>query len=103
MTHAQWTHRNNILHARNAQGLQIKEGQELDTAITLQFQSGLEGLHPNDYHLIERGRDRVLHMTGPGKLSWLSSIRIACTQFMAQAAKETESMRNLMTNYFTRG
>jgi hypothetical protein len=103
MTHAQWTHRNNILHARDAQGLRIQEGQELDTAITLQFQSGLEGLHPNDYHLIERGRERVLHMTGPGKLSWLSSIRIAREHFMSQAAKETESMRNLMTNYFTRG
>jgi hypothetical protein len=102
MTHSQWTHRNSILHARDAQGLRIKDGQELDTAITLQFQSGLEGLHPNDFHLIEHGRDRVLRMTGPGKLSWLSSIHIAREQFMSQAAKETESMRNLMTNYFTR-
>ena len=101
MTHSQWTHHNNILHARDAQGLQLKEGQELDmVAITLQFQSGLEGLHPKDYHLIERGKDRVSRMTGPGKLSWLSSIRIACKQFMSQAAKETESMCNLMTNYF---
>jgi uncharacterized protein YggL (DUF469 family) len=93
MTHAQWSHRNQILHARNAQGLRISEAQELDTAITQQFQSGLEGLHPNDYyHLIERGRDRVLYMTGSGKLSWLSSICIAREQFMSQVAKEIESM-----------
>ena len=100
MTHSQWTHRNNILHARDAQGLWLKEGQELDMAITLQFQSGFEGLHPNDYHLIKWGKDRVSQMTGPGKLSWLSSIHIAHKQFISQAAKETESMRNLMMNYF---
>jgi hypothetical protein len=92
MTHAQWSHRNQIFHARDAQGLWIMEGQELDMAITLQFQSGLEGLHPNDYHLIECGHDRVLHMTGPGKLSWLSSIRIAREQFMSQVAQVTKSM-----------
>jgi hypothetical protein len=102
MTHAQWTHRNNILHAHDAQGLLLKEGQELDMAITLQFQSSLEGLHPNDYYLIECGHNSVLHMTGLGKLSCLSSIRIAHAQFMSQAAKETESMCNFMTNYFIR-
>ena len=100
VTHSQWTHRNSILHARDAHGLRVKEGKELTTAIDLQFQSGLEGLHPRDYHLIERGQERVLRMTGPGKLSWLSSIRIARENFMAQTAKEAASMRALMDNYF---
>ena len=56
MTHAQWTHCNNILHAHNAQGLQLEEGQELDMAITLQFQSSLKGLHPNDSYLSDQAR-----------------------------------------------
>jgi hypothetical protein len=100
VTHSQWTHRNSILHARDAHGLQATLGKELITAIDLQFQSGLEGLHPRDYHLIERGRERVRRMTSPGQLSWLSSIRIARESFMAQTAKEAVSMRALMDNYF---
>jgi hypothetical protein len=100
MTHSQWTHRNSILHARDAHGLRLREGKELDTAISLQLQSGLDGLHPRDYHLIERGRDKVFRMTGSGKLSWLASIRIARETYRVQAAKDTDCMRNLMTNYF---
>jgi hypothetical protein len=100
VTHSQWTHRNSILHARDAHGLRITRGQELATAIELQFQSGLEGLHPRDYHLIERGQERVHQMTSPGKLSWLSSIRIARDTFMAQTAKEAATMRTFMDNYF---
>jgi hypothetical protein len=100
MTHSQWTHRNSILHARDAHGLRLREGKELDTAISLQLQSGLDGLHPRDYHLIERGRDKVFRMTGSGKLSWLASIRIARETYRVQAAKDMDCMRNLMTNYF---
>jgi hypothetical protein len=100
VTHSQWVHRNSILHARDAHGIRVTRGQELETAIDLQFQSGLEGLHPRDYHLIERGQERVCRMTSTGQLSWLSSIRIARETFMAQSAKEAASMRTFMENHF---
>jgi hypothetical protein len=99
MVHSQWTHRCNILHARDAQGLRLREANALATAINFQFQSGLEGLRPRDHHLISRGKDRVLQMTGSGKLSWLSSIRIARSLYNAQIAQEADNMRNFMTNY----
>jgi hypothetical protein len=73
----------------------------LDTAISFQFQSGIDGLHPRDHHLISRGKDRVLLMTGSGKLSWLSSIHIAREHFTKHIAKETESMHYFMTRYLT--
>jgi hypothetical protein len=59
----------------------------------LQFQTGLEGLHPRDHHLITWGQDNVLQMTGTGKLAWLSSIQIECEIYMTQMAKEAKSMR----------
>jgi hypothetical protein len=99
MVHAQWTHRCNILHARDAQGLRLQEAQALATAIDFQFQSGLDGLCPRDHHLISRGKDRILQMTGSGKLSWLSSIRTARSLYTSQLAQEAENMRNFMTNY----
>jgi hypothetical protein len=101
ITHSQWTHRNSILHARDVHGLRVSLGKELVTVINLQFQLGLEGLHPRDYHLIERGRECVRHMTSPRELSWLSSICIARENFMAQTAKETASMRTFMEKYFS--
>ena len=99
MVHSQWTHRCNILHARDAQGLRLREANALATAIDFQFQSGLEGLRPRDHHLISRGKDRVLQMTGSGKLSWLSSICIARSLYNAQIAQEADNMQNFMTNY----
>ena len=100
VTHSQWTHHNSILHAHDAHGLCVTMGKELETAIDLQFQSGLEGLHPWDYHLIERGKEQAHHMTSPGQLSWLLSIHIARKNFMAQTAKEAASMHTFMDNYF---
>jgi hypothetical protein len=94
MVHSQWTDRCNILHARDAQGLRLQEAQALATAIDFQFQSGLDGLRPRDHHLISRGKDCVLQMTGSGKLSWLSSIRTAWTLYSTQIAQEAENMRN---------
>jgi hypothetical protein len=38
-------------------------------------------------------------MTGSGKLSWLSSIRIAWSLYNSQLAQEAENMQNFMTNY----
>jgi hypothetical protein len=101
MVHSQWTHQCNVLHARDAQGLRLREAQALATAINFQFQSGLDGLCPRDHHLISRGKDRVLRMTGSGKLSWLSSICIARSLYNSQIAQEAKNMRNFMTNYLT--
>jgi hypothetical protein len=99
MVHSQWTHRCNILHARDAQGLRLQEAQALAAAITFQFQTSIEGLRPRDHHLITRGQDRVLQMTGSGKLSWLSSIRIAREELSSQMETENENMRNMMAQY----
>jgi hypothetical protein len=99
LVHSQWKHRCHILHERDAQGLRSQEARDLDTAISFQFQSGIDGLHPRDQHLLSRGKDRVLLMTGSGKLSWLSSIRLAREEFTDHIARETESMRNFMTRY----
>jgi hypothetical protein len=101
MVHSQWTHRCKILHERDAQGLRSQEAKDLDRAISFQFQSGVDGLHPHDHHLISCGENRVLQMTGSGKLSWLSSIRIAREHFTEHMAQETDSMRNFMTRYLT--
>jgi hypothetical protein len=84
MVHSQWTHRCNILHARDAQGLRLQDARALDTAINHQFDTGLEGLRARDRHLITCGKDRVLQMSGSDKLSWLSSIRIAREEFASQ-------------------
>jgi hypothetical protein len=101
MVHSQWTHRCNILHARDAQGLCLREANTLATTIDFQFQSGLDGLRWRNHHLISRGKDQVLQMTGSSKLSWLSSICIAWSLYTSQIAQEAENMQNFMTNYLT--
>jgi hypothetical protein len=98
MTHSQWTHHNNILHACDAQGIHLQKTQELDLNIHNQFQLGLNGLLARDFYLIERGLDSVLHMDTSGKMSWLSSICIARENYAAYVATEVEGM--CITDYF---
>jgi hypothetical protein len=99
MVHSQWLHRCNTLHARDAEGLRLLDAQALATAINFQFDTGIEGLRPHDHPLITRGKERVLRMTGSGKHSWLSSIRIARADFASQVEAENTSMRNMITQY----
>ena len=53
--HSQWIHHNSIIHAnaKDADGLWAWDVHTLQEVIDQQFQTGLEGLHPWDYHLIE--------------------------------------------------
>jgi hypothetical protein len=101
ITHSQWVHRNHILHEKDAHGLRVAEHQGLDEAIVHQFQSGLEGLHPWDFYLLERGQDSVMRLPGPGKRAWLASVRMAWDTYMDQAAQEVENMQSFMHNYLS--
>ena len=84
ITHSQWVHRNHILHEKDEYGLRAAEHQGLASAIAQQFQSGIDGLHPRDFHLIER-----------------ASVRLARDTYMDQAAKEVENMRSFMHQYLS--
>lgn len=77
ISHSQWTHRNGILHAKDTQGLHLQECAALQAAIDQQFQTGMDGLLPCDYHLIERGRASVQRLLGPGQKAWLASIGVS--------------------------
>jgi hypothetical protein len=70
-------HRNAVLHERDAQGLKLKEGQELMEAIHAEFLLGTEGLHTRNQHYIMRGLDHILALPAANKKAWLSGIHIA--------------------------
>lgn len=101
VTHSQWIHRNTVLHERDAQGLKIKEGQELSAAIEAQFSAGLDGLHPRDYHFINRGLDQINTLPAAAKKAWLRGISIAREIYLASEAREMESMRASMLNWLS--
>ena len=77
ISHSQWTHCNSILHANDAQGLHLQEHAALQAAIDQQFQTGIDGLLPHDYHLIECGCASVQRLSGPRQKAWLASIQVA--------------------------
>jgi hypothetical protein len=102
VTHSQWAHRNHIFHEKDEHGLWADERQGLDQAIIHQFQSGLDGLHPRDFHLLERDQNSVLRLTGPGKKAWLASVRGARDNYANQAEQEVENMRLVMKQFLLR-
>jgi hypothetical protein len=101
LTHSQWVHRNSVLHARDAQGLTIKEGQALTSAISTQFSLGLDGLLPRDQHYINRGLDTIQALPAANKKAWLRGIQIARELYLASEVREMESMRNFMLHWLS--
>jgi hypothetical protein len=99
VTHSQWLHRCAMLHAKDAQGLKLKEGQELQVAIQEQFLLGLDGLQARDHHYITRGKDCVFALPPDNKKGWLSSIKIARQNFLDSEARELDGMRHLMQHW----
>jgi hypothetical protein len=101
ITHSQWTHRNSVLHERDAQGLKLKVGQELTTAVNTQFALGLDGLHARDHHYIDRGLNHLHSLPPAYKKAWIRGIQLARETYLASEAKEMESMRSLMLHWLS--
>ena len=99
VTHSQWLHRCAVEHERDAQGLKLKEGQELTAAITAQLALEVEGLHARDRHYITRGRDHIFSLPAANKKAWLSGICIARETYLASEARDTDSMRACMLHW----
>jgi hypothetical protein len=96
VTHSQWLHRCAVLHARDAQGLKLKEGQELQADIQEQFLLGLDGLQARDHHYITRDKACVFALPPDNKKAWLSSVKIARQTYLESKARELDNMRHLM-------
>jgi hypothetical protein len=101
ITHSQWSHRNSVLHERDAQGLKLKEGQELTVAIHTQFLLGLDGLLTRDHHYINRGLDHINALPAANRKAWLRGIQIARELYLASEIKEMESMRSFMLHWLS--
>ena len=99
LVHHQWIARNAVLPARNDLGLKIREGQELEAAISRHFQMGTSGLLVIDQHLITRGRAAVDRMTATGQKAWLQNIIIAREIFENTIETETTRMRDYMVRW----
>ena len=101
LTHAQWIHRCNVLHARDAEGLKIKEAKELADSIRAQFALGLDGLLTRDHHYINRGLDQVEALPADNKKAWLRGILIARDLYLSSEVSEMESMRRSMQQWLS--
>jgi hypothetical protein len=99
LVHKQWIACNAIVHARNERGLKVREGQELALAIKTQFRLDVEGLLPQDCHLITHGKESVEQMTATGQKTWLQSIQIACEVYESEIELETMQLQNLMYSW----
>ncbi len=99
LVHKQWKTRNAVVHERNEQGLKVKEGKELEEAITEQFLMGPEGLLPHDQHHLTRGRAAVENMSAAQKKTWLYGIEIARQVCELELDSEVTQMRDAMFSW----
>jgi hypothetical protein len=98
LVHRQWIQRNAVVHERDANGLRIKEGVELETEIDQQFTLGVDGLHQQDHHFITRGRAKVNDMSGPAKKAWVSGITLARHAFEAATTADNSATGRMRRN-----
>jgi hypothetical protein len=84
---------------KDEHGLQTAECHGFDQVIVHQFQSGLDGLHPRDFHLLKRDQNSMLRLTGPGKKAWLASVWVAQENYANQVEREVKHMRSVMQQF----
>lgn len=93
LAHNQWTCRNGVLHERDAQGLRIKEGEDLEKSIDAQFEMGTEGLQKADWHFLIRGREEIRNLSASDKKAWVSGITIARDDAASVTSRTMAEMR----------
>jgi hypothetical protein len=99
ITHTQWTYRNSVLHERDSLGRAVNDMQEVNTAVTAHFDLGLDGLHPDDYHFLNRGRESVSALSLPDVRAWLSGIQLARRSYDESEARTITSMQQVMASW----
>jgi hypothetical protein len=103
VTHSQWLHWYAVLHERDVQGLESKQGRDLLAAIQNQLVLGLEGLHVRDHHYITCGNACILALPAANKQAWLSGILIARETYLDSEAREMGGMQNCMLHWLAQG
>jgi len=99
IVHKMWILRNEVVHERDEQGLKVKEGRELEKAISEQFELGVNSLLAADQHFITRGRKRVENMMAVEKKTWLYGIQIAREVGEREEETEVTQLRDAMLNW----
>lgn len=100
LTHGMWIHRNNILHAVDAQGLPLQQARELEADIHAEFRQGTDGLARRDYHFIRRGLDDVMSMSVIDKRGWLRGISLA-RESQVTAPPAHQQQQQMMRDFFS--
>ena len=99
LTHSQWKVRSEHLHERNHQGLLHDQAVALEQSINEEFARGYENLARRDRHLIQRGRDSVISLSGSDKQAWLRSVQIARSS-QQTAPSGIAAQRAFMESFF---
>ena len=103
MVHGQWKFRCDVVHERDAQGLKVAEGLELNAAITEQYDLGKKGLHHRDHHYFRRTLEEILALPALEKRQWAQTIHLARASYAEQTGSAEHRMRTFMENWLETG
>ena len=75
--HKMWIARNAVVHERDEEGRYVKEKIATENAIDAEFEKEYEDLRPQDFHLIDCGKEAVMNKTATDQQAWLHYIATA--------------------------
>ncbi len=99
LVHKQWSTSNEFVHAHTKKGIKVHKAAELESAINEQFSLNIDGLLPQDHHLIDHGCNAVHQMSATGQKTWLQSIIVAHEIYESEIELETTQLQNLMYSW----
>lgn len=101
--HKLWIARNAVVHERDADGRYIKEKIETENAIDAEFDKEYENLRPQDFHLIDCGREKVLQQSSIEQHEWLHYITVARDIGSQEEDTTITQLRNDMSSWLRQG
>jgi hypothetical protein len=100
LIHKQWIAHNVVTNDKK--DLKVRNGKELVAAIITQFHMDVEGLLPQDQHLITCGRQAVKDMSATGQNKGLAELYTNCTlgtRNLIAIKSETSQLQILMHSW----
>ena len=96
---SQWTHRNEIVHARNEKDRKLTSEKEIQSRLEFQLQLGIRYLPPHLHHIMDFTVAGALTQPRTKMLSWLHHLETVRPFYEATESREVNAQRTFLRHW----
>ena len=99
-THSMWTNRNNIIHNKVEESLNIRESTLLTQQIIDEYHNGITNILPQHYYMFNQPLQHILNKSVSDKKYWLLTVQ-ASRACLEQSSNEERQQQDIILEHAT--